>query len=106
MGSEPDQVGVGRTDSAAPAGELARVEQRLVEVRHLLEQSQRLAQHKEFSLARLMGALCQALVIGLLAWSLSDWVFGGAALDILVKLGFAAVLQLAALTGFVMERGG
>ena len=81
---------------------LDRIERRLSEIRVLLDQEQRQHQHRDFPLARLLGAVLQALVVGLLAWACSDWVFQSDSDRILVKLGFAAVLQLAALSAYVL----
>lgn len=80
---------------------LQSIERRLDEIRILLDQQQRTERYREFSPARLMGAIAQALVIGLLAWALVDWVFQDAT-RAFVKLGFATVLQLAALTAFTL----
>jgi len=85
---------------------VARLEERLTQIRDLLDTAEREQRHKEFSAARLTGALAQALVVALLAWALSDWVFALPPETVLVKLGFAAVLQLAALTAFVVGREG
>ena len=46
----------------------------------------------------------QALVVGLLAWSLSDWVFQVPAEGLFIKLAFAAVLQLIAMTALLMSK--
>ena len=70
----------------------------------MLGESVRERRHKEFSPARLVASLLQALVVGLLLWALSDWAFGEPGDVLLTKLAFAAVLQLSSLTGFVLGR--
>jgi hypothetical protein len=80
---------------------LRRIERLLDEMRNLLDTSQREAQHRAFSPARLAGAILQALVIGLVAWAFSDWIFQSPPAPLQIKLAFAAVLQLIALTAFL-----
>ena len=65
--------------------------------------------HKEFSFTMLAGRIAQAIVIALLVWALSDMIFIGVSSGEtvgfpLVKLAFAGVLQLVALTAFVASR--
>ncbi|MBN2447949.1 MAG: hypothetical protein JXO22_14550 [Phycisphaerae bacterium] len=81
---------------------LNRIERRLCEIRVLLDQEHRQEQHRELPVTRLLGAVLQAFVVGLLAWACSDWVFQTASDRILVKLAFAAVLQLTALSAYVL----
>lgn len=83
---------------------LQRMEARLAEIRTSLEQVTRERRHKEFSPARLVGAILQVLVIGLVGFALLDWVFAADASAILVKLGFGLVFQMAALTAFWSAR--
>ncbi len=87
-------------DSAADA----RVEQLLVEIRDRLDLLTRDRRHVEFSVARLVASLVQALVIGLLLAAIADWLFSAPFSAAILKLAFAAVLQLAALTAFILAR--
>ena len=83
---------------------LNRIEHSLGDVRRTLSATAREHRHREFSPARLIGSILQALVLGLLLWAVSDWVFGEPHNALLVKIAFAAVLQLTALTAFVLGR--
>lgn len=92
----------------SPAGDilaaLERLEQVLGRMRSALELRVREERHLEFSPARLIGAVVQALVVGLVLWALSDWVFAEPPVALLTKLAFAGVLQLGALTAFMLGR--
>ncbi len=88
----------------APAEHRARVERLLEEIRGALDARARDKRYKEFSATRLVGAVLQALVVGLMAWSLSDWVFQLPAEGLFIKLAFAAVLQLIAMTALLMSK--
>jgi hypothetical protein len=70
------------------------MEQLLAEIRANLDARTRESRVREFSLPRLAAALLQALVVGLVFWALSDWVFGVDSASLWIKLGFAAVLEL------------
>ena len=83
---------------------LERVERTLVELRRSVDTGVRERRHREFSAARLIGSILQALVLGLVLWALSDWLFAEPREGLLVKLAFAGVLQLGALTGFLLGR--
>lgn len=83
---------------------LRRLERGLDELRGLLEANARVQRHREFSFARLAGAVLQALVVGLLMLALSDWFFQADVGQLLVKLALAGVLQLATLTAFILAR--
>lgn len=83
---------------------LRRIERLLEQLRQRLETTARAERYREFSLARLFGALLQALVVGLLMFALTDWVYQGSPAQQLVKLAFAGVLQLGALTAFLLAR--
>ena len=92
------------TPTSEILGALERLEHLLVGVRSVLDAQVRESRHREFSPARLLGSLLQALVIGLLLWAVSDWAFGEPSEVLLIKLAFAAVFQLVALTAFVLGR--
>lgn len=83
---------------------LARIDARLEQIRQLLDSDARESQHQEFSLARLFGSIAQALVVGLLGAAAFDWIFDGTFEQIITKLAFAAVLQVAALSAFILTR--
>ena len=88
---------------------LARIEKSLSEVRAHMNASARESRHKEFSFTLLAGGIAQAIVLALLIWALSDMIFmdgsSGETVGLpLVKLAFAGVLQLVALTAFVASR--
>lgn len=93
--------------SAAPPDvgvALVRIEEHLRGLRDQLDTVMRVRRHREFSVARLVGAILQVVVAGFVFVALADWVFARDVGPILVKLGFAVVLQLAALTAFVLAR--
>ncbi len=104
------------TDSPAHSAEaerlLARIENNLAEVRAHVNATNRESRHKQFSFTLLAGGIAQAVVMALLVWALSDVIFvsgtsGAAPLGLpLVKLAFAGVLQLIALTAFSASRWG
>ena len=84
---------------------LRRIERLLFEIRGRMESTARSERYREFSLARLSGTIAQFVVIALLIMAVVDWVNpqippGGQ----LVRLAFAGVLQLVALTAFILSR--
>ncbi|MBU0639563.1 MAG: hypothetical protein KKB50_11915 [Planctomycetes bacterium] len=83
---------------------LGRIEDLLGQIRGELDATARDRQHKDFSATRLLGTCVQALVVALLAWALSDWIFQISGEALLIKLAFAAVLQLVALTALTVAR--
>ena len=85
---------------------LRQIERSLEEIRARLEARARAQRHREFSFARLLGAMFQVLVLGLVIAALSDWLYQAPPGTQLVKLAFAGVLQLAALTAYLMAREG
>ncbi len=91
-----------RTTPGEPAEVLRGMADQLLEIRVMLDKASRAQQHRELSVARPIGAIVQAVVVGLLAWALSDWVFAVDAGQVLIKLGFAIALQLVALTAFTL----
>lgn len=95
--ADPDRTRGADRDEA-----LRHIEGALDDIRTALDAHLRERQHRDFSLARFAGAISQAVVIGILAWAASDCFFGIAGETILIKLGFAGVLQLVAMTAFVL----
>jgi hypothetical protein len=83
---------------------IRRIEKRLGELHGSVEALVRERQHREFSIAALAGSLLQVVVVGFLFAALADWIYGGPPARQLVKIGFAAVLQLGALTAFFIAR--
>jgi hypothetical protein len=84
---------------------LGRIEQVCREMRGQLEALGRGQRYREFSPARLVGAILQSLVIGFVIAAVADWLYQASAGTQLVKIGLAGVLQLAALTAFMLGRG-
>ncbi|MGD8452968.1 MAG: hypothetical protein PVJ57_14205 [Phycisphaerae bacterium] len=99
--AEPSNRRAGVADLLAT---IERVERVLGDLRSLVSSTVREKRQYEFSLARLFGSIAQALVAGLLLWAASDWIFGEPRDALLVKLAFATVLQMGALTGFLLGR--
>ncbi len=83
---------------------LRRMERALEEIRGRLEAAARTRQHQEFSLPRLLGGVCQVFAVGLVCVALADWFYQGPSARLVVELVLAGVLQLGALTGYVMAR--
>jgi hypothetical protein len=116
--SDPDAVGPTPTATNPPAHSaeaellLARIEKNLAEMRAHMHAASRESRHKQFSFTLLAGGIAQAVVMALLFWALSDIIFvrgtsGPTPLGVpLVKLAFAGVLQLVALTAFSASRSG
>jgi hypothetical protein len=101
------------TEAGGPAGQpapdemlavLRRIERALEEIRGRLETTARAQQHREFSLARLLAALCEALAVGLVIIALAGWIYDVPPGKLLVELALAGVLQLGALTAGLMGR--
>ena len=79
-----------------------RMEQLLGRIHGTLDAGARERQHRELSYARLAGAILQVIVAALVALALLDWLLHGAVNSLFVKLAFALVLQVSALTAFVV----
>jgi len=95
--------GSGRVEGE-PLRSLARVERLLREIHAMLDAGVRDQEHHSFSLSLLVGSILQVVVAGLIALALLDWIFGAPSDALLLKLAFAAVLQLCALTAFAVSR--
>lgn len=83
---------------------LRRMESHLHEIRGALDAEAHERTYREFSTGRLIGTVLQIVVAGLVVLALLDWVLDAPTDALLIKLAFAAVLQLAALTVFVVAR--
>lgn len=113
-GQTPSSGGADEGPAASSAGHtgerleasLRRIEKRLEEIRGLLNAQVRERQHREFSAALLVGVVVQIVAGGLIGMALLDWIFQAPAASLAVKLGFAAVFQLVALTALVVWRLG
>jgi hypothetical protein len=81
-----------------------RMERLLGQIHGALDAGVRERKHRELSHGRLAGAVLQVIVAGLVVLALLDWLLHGAVNSLFVKLAFAIVLQLAALTAFVLSR--
>jgi hypothetical protein len=81
-----------------------RIEKLLGRIHGALDASAREGEHRELSYGRLLGGILQVVVAGLLALALLDWLLHGAVNSLFVKLAFAGVLQVSALTAFVVAR--
>jgi hypothetical protein len=81
-----------------------RMERVLRQIRGSLDTTTREAKYREFSPLRLVGAVLQVFVAGLVVLALLDWFLAAPTDSLLIKLAFAAVLQLSALTAFVVSR--
>lgn len=100
------------TEGTSPTAELPpdvartfeRVEKLLGQIRGGLDAATRDSEHREFSIGRLVAAILQVIVAGLVALALLDWFLAAPTDSLLVKLAFAAVLQLSALTAFLVWR--
>jgi ABC-type transport system involved in cytochrome bd biosynthesis fused ATPase/permease subunit len=92
----------GLPPDVAPAFE--RMERLLRQIRGALDTTAREAKYRDFSALRLVGAILQVFVVGLVVMALLDWIFAASAGSLLIKLAFATVLQLSALTAFVVSR--
>lgn len=95
-----------RTDDLPPDAATAfeRMERVLRQIRGSLDTTTREASYREFSPLRLVAAVLQVFVAGLVVLALLDWLLAAPTDSLLIKLAFAAVLQLSALTAFVVSR--
>lgn len=73
----------------------------LQEILAFLRTVDRRSRAEEFSLARLAGSVLQIVAVAALLWAVFGWLRGGT-LDAFVRLQFAIVVQLMALTSFIL----
>ncbi len=102
-----EQVQNTGSDTEPSTGEqLGRIHTTLEEILQQLKQQNRLRYHRDFSYSKLIGAISQLLVIGLLFWIIVGLVdigeISGSAGTMLKILG-AVLLQLVALTFFFLD---
>ncbi len=106
----PEPAPPGPPLAAEPAdpleASLLRMERHLSEIASSLESLERERRHKDFSPLLFIGPIAQALVVALLLWTTSDAFFAKLPNTgyMLIKLGFAGVLQMGALTAFLAHR--
>jgi hypothetical protein len=98
---EPAAASERLRDSAAA---LERIEKHLRAMRDALDTAAREDAHRQYSAGRVIGAVLQVVVGGLVALALVDWCLSAPAEALLTKLAFAAVLQLAALSAWLVSR--
>ncbi len=89
---------------ADPPLALQRIERLLTGMSDRLETLTRERQHRDFSLARLIGWVLQFLVVGFAIAAVADWAFQAELGKQIVMLLFAGVFQLGALTAFLLSR--
>lgn len=103
----PPPGGPAPGESPDVLGLLRHIDGLLEELRGRVEAVTRTQRHREFSFARLAGGVLQVLVAGLVIAALADWLFNAREIAApLIKLMFAGVLQLGALTAFLLGRDG
>jgi hypothetical protein len=81
-----------------------RMEQLLGQIHGALDAGVREREHRELNYARLIGGVLQVIVAALVALAVLDLLLHGVVNALIVKLAFAMVLQLGALTAFVISR--
>lgn len=97
----PRQGGAGEAEELRAS--LGRIERMLGQIHGLLDTSQRARTYRDFSILSAAGALLQVLVVLLTIAAFIDWVYRESVFGLtLVKLGLATVLQLGALTAFIV----
>ena len=101
MSTPPDDPPPAASDLAAS---LARLEQVLGDIRGQLEALSRARRHREFSPARLCGVVLQVLAAAFVVLAGADWIYQAPPATQLVKLLFSLVVQLGALTAFLLAR--
>ncbi len=79
-----------------------RMEKLLSQIHGALDANVRESEHREFSSWRLGAYFIQILVLSLIVLALLDWILQGPVAELFVKLAFAGVLQLCAITVFLL----
>lgn len=100
--TEPPPIELVRPPEPEPPP--SRSERLLEEIRDLIDATVRERTHKEFSYVWMAGGVAQVLVLGLLLLAALELIFDRLGTATFVKLEFAAVLQLVALTAFLLGR--
>lgn len=80
---------------------LLRIETTLAQLRGLIETTRREESYQSFSAALVLAVVLQLVVVALAVSALIDWIFQGPLNSLIIKLSFAAFLQIATLTAIV-----
>lgn len=99
---EPERVEQPEEPPRNAPSTLRHMEKLLAEIRGSLDASARDGEHREFSTVKTVGAILQVVVGGLLILALLGWMLDARWDGLMLKLAFAAVLQLCALTAFIV----
>ena len=108
----PETPDPGPTASSNPTGETLpddvhhafdRLEALLKKIHDALDARAREEEHRDWSYLRTAGVILEIIVGGLVVLALYDWILYGPVNTLVVKLAFAMVLQLAALTAFFVS---
>jgi D-glycero-D-manno-heptose 1,7-bisphosphate phosphatase len=89
-----------KRDESEPAGDVAAI---LQEILSFMRQVDRRSRADEFALGRLLGAMAQIIALGALTWVIFGWLRDEVRTELLVRLGFASLFQLMALTCFSLS---
>jgi hypothetical protein len=96
------------TNETSPAADqFQKMQATLEEILHQLKQANRLTYHRDFSYNKLIGAVAQLLVAGLILWTmigLVDMMEVGSATSTMLKILGATLLQIIAFTFFYLAR--
>ncbi|MBK9129285.1 MAG: hypothetical protein IPM13_16015 [Phycisphaerales bacterium] len=92
------------TEGGRVVAALGRIEEKLEDLRRRVETLTREQQHKDFSWLLAAGIVVQVIAAGFILAALADWVFAADPAKQLIKLMFAGVLQVGALTAFLWTR--
>ncbi len=101
-----EEIGNVRTNEANDSDN-QQVIQKLDEILHQLKQLNKVNMHRDFSFARLIGAIAQILVIGMLFWTIVGLIdLGEISLQAATtfKILGATLLQMIALTFFILDQ--
>lgn len=104
LAAADDARGANKSNELPPSAltTLQQMEKTLTQIHGAIDASARDDEHRHFSTVKTVGAILQVVVGGLLALALLDWILGAETASLMTKLAFATVLQLCALTAFVV----
>lgn len=83
---------------------LDRLETLLKKIHGTLDSRSREGEHRDWPYVRMTAVILQVIVAGLIVLALFDWILYGPVNTLIVKLAFAGVLQVSALTAFLISR--
>jgi hypothetical protein len=101
------QTNISEETSHSQEDRLAKIQTMLSEILLELRQQNRMKIHSDFSYSKLIGAVCQLLVVGLLFWiiiGLADLGEISGPAGTMIKILAAILLQVLALTFFILDR--